>query len=72
MEGPRQYVQVLTGPHFSRSQEVRVARLELAFVFDRSHAKGVSNFQKRSRVDRQGHRKSLFCNQYFKDWLEAG
>jgi len=50
MEGPRQYVQVLTGPHFSRSQEVRVARLELAFVFDRSHAKGVSNFQKRSHV----------------------
>ena len=50
MEGPRQYVQVLTGPPFSRSREVRAERLELAFVFDRSHAKGLSNFQKRGRV----------------------
>jgi hypothetical protein len=40
MEGPRQYAQVLTDPHFSRSREVRAEQLELAFVFDRSHAKG--------------------------------
>jgi len=72
MEGPRQYVQVLTGPPFSRSREVPGERWNWHLSSIVLMLKVYPTFRNGAVFDRQGHRESLFCNQYFKDWLEAG
>jgi len=72
MEGPRQYVQVITG-------RISHAREKCALSGWNWHLSSIvlmlkvyPTFKNGAVFDRQGLRKSLFCNQYFKDWLEAG
>ena len=72
MEGPRQHVQILSGPHFSVRGKCAQSRWNWHLSSIVLMLKVYPTFRNEAVFDRQGLRESLFCNQYFKDWLEAG